>query len=459
MRNAVRIMIGIILPGIAFPVAAQEVVRSSASSIAFVDVNIVRPENARIDHHQTVVISGKKITAVGPTAHLQLPPGAQRIDARGAYLVAGLAEMHAHVPHQPASDEYLQDILFLWAANGITTIRGMNGEPSHLELRDRLERQEILGPRLFTAGPPFIGKKIKTAEEARKLVIEQHEAGYDFIKVHMGISRTVYDAIVTTSADREIPFVGHVTAEVGLLWALEVGQPTIDHLDAYWPALVGDDADVAGVDYGLLGAPLTPFIDEAKFQALAEATRDASVWNVPTLSMAEKFALPIDAAAEEHGLKYMPYRTVNGWISAANGFQRNVDPEAAAVFLSYRKKFVKALHAAGAGLLLGADAPQILNVPGFSIHRELQLLVEAGLTPAEALTTGTTNPARFLGKQETFGQISEGLDADLVLTAGNPLENIAALRKPLGVMLRGTWISREEIQSRLRLIADKNRQP
>lgn len=459
MRKVVRIIIGVILPGIALPVAAQEVARSSASSIAFVDVNIVRPEHARIDRHQTVVVSGKKIIAVGPTADLQPPPAAERIDVRDAYLVAGLAEMHAHVPHQPASDEYLQDILFLWAANGITTIRGMNGEPSHLKLRDRLERQEILGPRLFTAGPPFIGKKIKTAEEARKLVIEQHEAGYDFIKVHMGISRAVYDSVATASAERDIPFVGHVTAEAGLWRALEVSQPTIDHLDAYWPALVGDDADVAGVDYGFLGAPLTPFIDATKFSALAEATRAAGVWNVPTLSMAEKFVSPIDTAAAELGLKYMPYRTVNGWISAAHGFQKNIDPEAAAVFLNYRKQFVKELHAAGAGLLLGADAPQILNVPGFSIHRELQLLVEAGLTPAEALTTGTINPARFMGQQDTFGKISAGLDADLILTAGNPLENIAVLREPLGVMLRGTWLSREKIQSRLQLIADKNREP
>jgi imidazolonepropionase-like amidohydrolase len=175
--------------------------------------------------------------------------------------------------------------------------------------------------------------------------------------------------------------------------------------------------------------------------------------------MAEKFVSPIDTAAAELGLKYMPYRTVNGWISAAHGFQKNIDPEAAAVFLNYRKQFVKELHAAGAGLLLGADAPQILNVPGFSIHRELQLLVEAGLTPAEALTTGTINPARFMGKQDTFGKISAGLDADLILTAGNPLENIAVLREPLGVLLRGTWLSREKIQSRLQLIADKNREP
>jgi hypothetical protein len=438
---------------------SQEVIEPDTSSFAFVNVNIVRPEFDRVDSNQTVIVNGKKIIAVGSAETFPAPVGGRIINAGGAYLVAGLAEMHAHVPHQPASDEFIDDILFLWVANGITTIRGMNGEPSHLILRDQIDGQNVLGPRMFTAGPPFIGKKIKTAEQARMRVLEQQEAGYDFIKVHMGISRVVYDAVASASAETGIPFVGHVTAEVGLWRALSVGQPTIDHLDSYWPALVGDDTRIAEVDYGLLGAPLTPFIEEANFQKLAEATRDAGVWNVPTLSMAEKFISPIDSGAADPGLEYMPYRTVKGWRSAAKGFQKNLDQASVEIFLDYRKKFVKALHDAGAGLLLGADAPQILNVPGFSIHRELQLLVEAGLTPAEALITGTINPARFLGKQDTFGKIMAGMDADLILVDGNPLENIGALREPLGVMVRGNWIIRAEIDARLQLIAEKNKEP
>jgi len=459
MRYTARTVIVSLLLGIALHALAQDVVRSAPASIAFVDVNIVRPDNARVDEHQTVVVSGQKIITVGPAAGLSPPAGSRIIEARGGYLVAGLAEMHAHVPHQPTTDEDLQDVLFLWAANGVTTIRGMNGEPSHLVLRERLAKQEVLGPRLFTAGPPFMGKKIKTADEARRIVIGQQAAGYDFIKVHMGISRTVYDAVARASTDGDIPFAGHVPAQVGLQRALEVSQPTIDHLDSYWPALLREDAVVADIDYGLLGAPLTPFLDAAKLKPVAEATREAGVWNVPTLSMAEKFVSPAATNDAESGLKYMPYRTVSGWTKAANGLQKNLDPEAVAIFLNYRKELVKALHDAGAGLLLGSDAPQILNVPGFSIHRELQLLVEAGLTPAEALVTGTVNPARFLGKEDTFGQIAEGFDADLILTAGNPLENLTVLREPLGVMLRGIWLSRAEIQSRLQLIADKNQQP
>ncbi|MDH3512898.1 MAG: hypothetical protein OER85_18820, partial [Gammaproteobacteria bacterium] len=147
-----------------------------------------------------------------------------------------------------------------------------------------------------------IGKKIKAAEDASRLLIEQQEAGYDFIKVHMGLCRTVYDAAARTSTERRIPFVAHVTAEAGLQRALELGQPTIGHLNAYWPALVRDDANGTDVDYGLLGAPPTPFLDEAKFAALAEATRQAGVWNVPTLSIGRIVQRPATGPSKEHSL-------------------------------------------------------------------------------------------------------------------------------------------------------------
>ena len=275
----------------------------------------------------------------------------------------------------------------------------------------------------------------------------------------MGISRVVYDSVAQTSREVGIPFVGHVTAAAGLQRALEVGQSTIEHLDGYWPELVAADADVAAVDYGLLGAPLTPYLDASRFRQIAAATRDAGVWNVPTLSMAEKFVRPIDSDDPRYGLRYMPKKTSQGWIAAANGFQKELDPAAVEQFLALRLAFVKALHDAGAGLLLGADAPQILNVPGFSVHRELELLVAAGLTPAEALVTGTINPALFLGRPNSFGRIAEGLDADLILVERNPLDDISALRNPTGVMVRGTWIPADMIRARLDAIAEKNNRP
>ena len=120
---------------------------------------------------------------------------------------------------------------------------------------------------------------------------------------------------------------------------------------------------------------------------------------------------------------------------------------------------IKQLHSAGAGLLLGSDAPQLLNVPGFSLHKELALMVAAGLTPAEALTTGTVGPARYFGAEAEFGRVAVGLDADLVLADANPLERPETLRDPAGVMVRGRWLPRAELRSGLDAIAARNRAP
>ena len=153
-------------------------------------------------------------------------------------------------------------------------------------------------------------------------------------------------------------------------------------------------------------------------------------------------------------MAYMPARTVRGWVTAKRGMMKapGYDPELARQFVSYRRQLIKALQDAGAGLLLGSDAPQILNVPGFSIHRELGLLIDSGLTPAQALSAGTVNAAEFLEQQDVFGSVTEGLAADLVLLEANPLDDISNAQAIIGVMLRGQWFSRTELDEALESI-------
>lgn len=428
-----------------------------AEITVFKGVHIVHPDQNRIDRDRTVIIEGERILKIGNVDKVDVPQRASIIDGNGSFLLPGLVEMHAHVPRGKQADRYLEDVLFLWVANGVTTIRNMNGETAHLELREQIAAQEILGPRMYTAGPPFMGKRIKTADEANRIAADQIAAGYDLIKVHMGLPRPIYDAVASTAREEQIPFAGHVAESVGLMHALQSGQASIDHLDAYMPALASEEADLSNLDYGLLGAPFTPFVDDTRIAVVAAATADAGVWNAPTLTLAENFVGPYDENDERRDLRYMPPKMVKGWIGIAKGFQKTIDdPEMAEQFLAYRKQLVKALHDAGAGLLLGSDAPQVLNVPGFSTHNELRLMMDAGLTPAEALTTGTVNPAIFLNGRETFGMIAAGLAADLVLVKNNPLDDIDSLREPLGVMVRGRWLAADEIASRLADIARRN---
>jgi imidazolonepropionase-like amidohydrolase len=154
----------------------------------------------------------------------------------------------------------------------------------------------------------------------------------------------------------------------------------------------------------------------------------------------------------------MPLKMAKSWAAIVTGFQKTLEnPQQAQQFLADRKKLVRALRDADAGLLLGSDTPQMLNVPGFSTHNELDLMIAAGLTPAEAITTATVNPAIYFAAEDTFGRVQAGLDADLLLSDANPLEQPGTLRKPLGVMLRGRWISADELGAGLKRIASKHR--
>lgn len=430
--------------------------RDLGPAYVFAGVNVVRPGLGTIDVDQAVIVRGDKIVRVGPVDEVKIPAGATVIGSEGTYLMPGLAEMHAHVPLQSQGEQYLKDMLQLWIANGVTTIRGMFAQPYHLELRSLIASNEVLGPRLYTAGPSLNGSSVKTVEQALAKVNEQAAAGYDFVKMHPGLTLENYDAIAETAAAIDIPFVGHVSQDVGLWHALEAGQASIEHLDEYMPALVREDVEVPRLRPGPSAVALAALVDESRIALAAQATAEAGVWNSPTETASENFILPGDP--EELGsrpeMAYMPARTVRGWVTAKRGMMKapGYDPELARQFVAYRRQLIKALQDAGAGLLLGSDAPQILNVPGFSIHRELGLLIDSGLTPAQALSAGTVNAAEFLEQQDVFGSVTEGLAADLVLLEANPLDDISNAQAIIGVMLRGQWFSRTELDEALESI-------
>ncbi|MCC5795488.1 MAG: amidohydrolase family protein [Chromatiales bacterium] len=422
---------------------------------AFTNVSLVDPETGRIELARTVLVRDGRILAIDDARRLQPGPGTRVIEGEGRYLMPGLAEMHAHVPEEREGRQYLEDVLFLWVAHGVTTVRGMRGADYHLDVREEIARGELTGPRLVTSGASFLGNTVPDAAAARAMAEAQAQAGFDFFKVHMGLSREAYDAVVEVARERGLPFGGHVADEVGIEHALASGQVSVDHLDGYMQLLVDPAADLAGIQGGFMGMPLTPWVDRSRFDEVARLTREAGTWNGPTLTMAENFVLPDGVRPERPGLEYMPRGVLLSWQRMGGAMQRGetYDPEMAVRFVEYRRQFVRALHESGAGLLLASDAPQVLNVPGFSTHEELDALVEAGLSPAEALATGTVNAARFLGMEDRFGRIAEGLEADLVLAAANPLVDIGTLRQPLGVMLRGRWLDRAELEAGLAAIA------
>jgi imidazolonepropionase-like amidohydrolase len=377
------------------------------------------------------------------------------IDLAGGYLMPGLAEMHAHVPSPAQGRQYRDDVLFLWLAGGITTVRGMLGHPEHLPLRDALANHEVLGPRLVTSGPSFNGNSVTSPEQARQMVREQAAAGYDFLKIHPGVPLDAYRAMADEARAQGITFAGHVPEAVGLGEAVRQGQTTIDHLDGFMQALAPDAGPGAGG--GLFAVGLAGEVDLARLPHWVDALRKAGTWVVPTETLIENVAAAdrVETLLERPEVIYLPADLLERYLAALENAVAGA--AAARRGLEVRRSILAALHQGGVGVLLGADSPQIFNVPGFAIHRELDLMVAAGLTPLEALEAGTTAPARFFGREDEFGRLAPGLAADLVWLAADPTADIANSRSIQGVMVRGRWLDRAALDAGLAEIAARYR--
>lgn len=431
--------------------------QTESADILITNINIIDVRSGAILDSKSLLISEGKITKIlddqgSVTAD-------QVIDGAGRYVLPGLAEMHAHIPSPQWGRDITDETLFLYLSQGVTTIRGMLGHPTHLELREKALKNEILSPRIFTSSPSVNGNSVSTKEEARTKVAQYQEAGYDFLKLHPGLQRDVFDEIVKVANEVGIPYAGHVSTDVGIRRAIESGYASVDHIDGFLEGLVPEAANVDPAQNGFFGFSFTELADEGLMAELVQFSKEKKVWIVPTQTLFERWFSPIPATdlAAEPEMKYMPKTTVDQWV--ANKERLINDPDfTEAKWKKYdqlRNQLILELHQNGQGILLGSDAPQVFNVPGFSIYHELQAMVDAGLTSLEALQTGTINPARFFDMQGAFGEIKEGASADLMLLVDNPLENLEAVRNPSGVMVRGQWLSKEVIEKRMAEIAER----
>ena len=424
------------------------VIAARAESIAFVNVNVIPMTSEQVIAAQTVVVSDGVIQTIGDFDITPVPADALVVDGTDRFLLPGLTEMHGHVPGTDSDN--LDRVLALYVANGVTTVRGMLGQASHLELRQRLADGEVLGPRLITSGPSFNGRSVDGPQAAERMVREQHAAGYDFLKIHPGLTREEFDAIAATANEVGMPFAGHVPEDVGIERALDAGIATIDHLDGYMQALVRPNEDPSGGVAGFFGVFIADQVDEDRIADIARLTAAAGTSNVATESLfvhVTSPALPVEELARRPEMKYVPAATVAQWRQAKESLLNDPDYDADTALraIRIRRAVLRALQDAGAGLLLGSDSPQIFNVPGFALHYELAYLVEAGIEPLEALRAGTVNTAAFFRIEDRVGTIQEGMEADLLLLDANPLADIGATRRIHGVLLRDRWLSRTEL--------------
>lgn len=423
-------------------------------TVAFDHVNVLPMDAERVLEAQTVVVSEGLIASIGPSGEVRPPRGAEVVDGTGKFLLPGLAEMHAHLPSEDAAPEYVDRILFLFLSNGVTTVRGMLGNPSHLELRRQIEDGTRLGPTIYAAGPAFRNTPGLTPEAARARVREQHAAGFDLLKILEGLSVDVYDAIAEEARQTGIPFGGHIPNEVGLLHALAEGQGSVDHMDNFLEALESDDSPIRNAEPAIRSRDLGLHADESKIPSLVGATKIAGASVVPTLALWETFNAdrPVEHYSSLDELKYMPEGIVNAWVESQAGRRERLNPESGSRVIEIRRKLLKALQEEGARIVFGTDAPQIFSVPGFSIHREMRIMADAGLTPFEILASGTRNAAEHFGSNK-FGTVEVGRRGDLLLLDANPLDDVGNVARRAGVMVRGRWMPESEIQAGLAELA------
>ncbi len=452
-RNTARLaaLCAASLAGAPSPTTAQAV-------LAITDVNVIPMNREVVLRNQTVLIEGDRIRAIGPGGEVTVPASARRIEGRGRFLMPGLSDMHVH----PRSERDLDLLL----ANGVTFARIMAGRPSYLEWRDEIAAGNRVAPRLYVAGPiiesapppelasviPTAGKiLVETFEEGAAEVARQAEAGYDFIKVYNNLTRRAYEGVTAEARRRGLSVVGHVPFEVGLHGALDAGQTSIEHLRGYiWELVPADAPEGPGAD--LRSRILAwRYADPGLAASLASQTAAAGVWNCPTLST-RIYTLPraeVDAVLSQPETAYMPPsvhaslvdRSRIGWLSnfSEEDFVLAKEGDRA------QDALIRGLRDSGAGILAGTDiAPW-----GFSLHRELERLAEAGLSAFEVLETTTRNPAAFLDAEGDWGLVAVGARADLLLLDRNPLEDITATRSIEGVVFAGRWLPREELDALL----------
>jgi uncharacterized protein (DUF885 family)/imidazolonepropionase-like amidohydrolase len=438
-------------------------------ALAIVGVNVVPMTSDTVLRDATVLVRDGRIARMGPRGEVPVPAGARRIEGGGRWLIPGLADMHVHlfsdgdVPDAAAADE-----LGVMVANGVTAVRLMNGTPEQLALRDDVRAGRVVGPQLWLASPElagrayggegFRGRVVATPAQGRDAVREAAGAGYDFVKLTLFVAPEAFDAVADEARRRGIRLVGHVDPRVGVARALAAGQ-SIEHLDDYLEQVLADSAPMrtSVSDRGLFRAEnwlSLDHVDDAKVARIAGETARSGTWTTPTLGVFKRaFALgvPDSVVRAWPDWRHYPPELLQLYATARERhWALPVDPARRVKWAGVRDRLVKAIADSGGRILAGSDTPEWFHVYGFALHRELESLVAAGLTPYQALAAATREPAAYLRASSEWGTIAPGRRADLVLVDGNPLEDVRSTARIRGVAIGGRWLDRPALDAMLR---------
>lgn len=472
------------VPLLVFMLACQAPPEPPPATLAITGVTVIDGDDA--SSPMTVLIDGETISAVGPAEELQPPAGISVVDGSGRFLIPGLWDMHVHLANQDEPPISPEQQLLLHLIHGVVGIRDMGSDWQKIEdLRARLDAGEIRGPQIISPGPFVVGPQeasptmmpVESAEAARAAARSLAEQGVDFIKAQADLPKEAYLALIDEATKLGQEVHGHVPDALTALEVSAVGQKTIEHVS---PALPSDGAllfscssredelrrELAAIDTArkaedadrqqlaerdrALQRDLIESYDPEKASALAATLAANGTRVVPTMIWSRTYS-PFDAEANLVApLEALPEETRTRWDRVWSGYFESASDDKLALSRQIAEAslvLVKALKDAGVSVLPGTDSPFFLLIPGFGLHQELELLVDAGFTPGEALAAATRDVADFLGQLDERGTIEAGRRADLVLLDADPLADIRNTREIQAVIQGGRLYPRDELDA------------
>ena len=442
---------------------------SSTQVLVFTHVTVIDATGAEAKPDMTVVIRDGRIAELGRSGKIPPPKGARVVDASGKFLIPGLWDMHVH--------EWNKEAFFpLFIANGVTGVRDMFSPlPQIKQWRADVAAGTTIGPKIAAAAGIILDGPnpacapcsiaVGNAAEGRKAVLTVKEMGSDFIKVYSMLPRDAYFAIADEAKRQNMIFAGHVPEFVSAGEASDAGQKSIEHLTGVLVACSAKEEELRKENEarlradGFRGDTMTleqsralESFDARQAAALFARFKRNGTWMCPTLSVLRALAFIGDPDfRNDPRLKYIQNFLKKQFWEDGFGFSSRTAEDNARARRVFQKQIevVGMMKRAGVDFIAGSDTANPYVFPGFSLHDELALLVQAGFTPMEALQAATRDPARYLGRLDSVGTIEKGKIADLVLLDANPLAEIGNTRKVNAVVVGGRLIAKPELDKML----------
>jgi hypothetical protein len=406
-----------------------------ADSYIIENVNIVPMYTDTILTHKAIYVKNGVITQINDSISIK---DVAIIDGQNNYLSPGLIDMHVHV--------WDKQELGLYLANGVTSVRNLWGYPMHLRVKKGIENKELIGPLVFVSSPKLTGEndlgddkvQVSSPEKGKELVIQYKERGFDFIKTYAGIPEDIMNAVIEQSIASDISVIAHPSRDIPYLKQFHPQIASIEHAEE------------------IVQQPLDYTLDSLKLKAVVQQFVATKKSFTPTLTGYYKIYEMLDQGDAILGSDLMHYMNpliqkvdseaqYNRWASEKE--RNKVITETIYKQHQFHLYILNQMNKAGVNIVAGTDAGIGITAPGYSIHQELALYKEAGMSNYDVLKTATVNPSNTHKEFDKIGSIETGKWANFILSKENPLKNLSTLSCPEWVMLQGRKMEKNLLNS------------